>query len=63
MQGAWGNAALQPWCRMLTVLGINPLIVLPEGRGAVAADDLVELFPAAERADLTFYESIKDEFI
>jgi succinyl-CoA synthetase beta subunit len=34
---------------LITSLDINPLMVMPEGRGAVAADILIEMSPAAHR--------------
>jgi hypothetical protein len=36
---------------LITSLDVNPLIVLPEGRGAVAADILIEMSPAAHRTN------------
>jgi hypothetical protein len=35
---------------LITSLDINPLMVMPEGRGAVAADILIEMAPAAQPA-------------
>ncbi|MCP4630311.1 MAG: CoA-binding protein, partial [bacterium] len=37
----------QDFSGLIAALDINPLIVLPEGRGVVAADILVEMSPAA----------------
>ena len=34
---------------MITSLDINPLMVLPEGQGVVAADILIEMSPVAHR--------------
>jgi acetate---CoA ligase (ADP-forming) len=36
---------------LITSLDINPLMVLPEGQGAVGVDILIEMSPAAHRTN------------
>jgi acetyltransferase len=37
----------EDFCGLITSLDINPLMVMPKGRGVVAADILIEMSPAA----------------